>query len=171
LDHSQQSVTRHCRFFKNERTGNFVFHLGSSTKIWQGGTRMCPKVSGLTAWSENCKWYSYHYVQLYRYFVSQSSKFCCHNPSCYFSTSNTKGKRKFLYRLSPETFGYTRVHWLKTSLYQLQILFSIKHFADLVHKCSELVNLEISGYRHCSQVVYIAANNRIYRLNPPPRST
>jgi hypothetical protein len=28
-----------------------------------------------------------HYVQLYRYFVSQSSEFCLHNPLCYFSTS------------------------------------------------------------------------------------
>jgi hypothetical protein len=36
-----------------------------------------------------------HYAQLYRYFVSQSSEFCRHNPLCYFSTSNTKGKRVF----------------------------------------------------------------------------
>jgi hypothetical protein len=28
-----------------------------------------------------------HQVQLYRYFVSQSSEFCCHNPLCCFSTS------------------------------------------------------------------------------------
>jgi hypothetical protein len=28
-----------------------------------------------------------HYMQLYRYFVSQSSKFCRHNPLCWFSTS------------------------------------------------------------------------------------
>jgi hypothetical protein len=27
-----------------------------------------------------------HYVQLYRYSVSQSSEFCCHNPLCCFST-------------------------------------------------------------------------------------
>jgi len=26
-------------------------------------------------------------VQLYRYFVSQSSEFCRHNPLCWFSTS------------------------------------------------------------------------------------
>jgi hypothetical protein len=32
-----------------------------------------------------------HYVQLYCYFVSQCSEFCHHNPSCCFSTSNTKG--------------------------------------------------------------------------------
>jgi len=29
--------------------------------------------------------------------VSQSSEFCCHNPLCCFSTSNTKGKRIFHY--------------------------------------------------------------------------
>jgi hypothetical protein len=48
-------------------------------------------------------------VQLYRNFMSQSSEFCRHNPLCCFSTSNTKGKRTYLYRLSPETFGYTLV--------------------------------------------------------------
>jgi len=41
--------------------------------------------------------------------VSQSSEFCRHNPLCCFSTSNTKGKHVFRYRLSPETFGYTLV--------------------------------------------------------------
>jgi hypothetical protein len=49
-----------------------------------------PKVSGLASWSENCKWYSYLLlgeVQLYRYFVSQSSEFCRRNPLCCFSTS------------------------------------------------------------------------------------
>jgi hypothetical protein len=50
-----------------------------------------------------------HYVQSYRYLVSQSSEFCPHNPLCCFSTSNTKGKRIFRCRLSPETFGYTFV--------------------------------------------------------------
>jgi hypothetical protein len=48
-----------------------------------------------------------HYVQLYRYFVSQSSEFCRHNPSCCFSTSVYCCL--FRYRLSPETFGYTFV--------------------------------------------------------------
>jgi hypothetical protein len=45
-------------------------------------------------------------VQLYRYFVSQSSEFCHHNPLCCFSTSVCC---LFRYRLSPETFGYTLV--------------------------------------------------------------
>jgi hypothetical protein len=48
-------------------------------------------------------------VQLYRYFVSKSSQFCRHNTLCCFWTSNTKGKRIFRYRLSPETFEYTLV--------------------------------------------------------------
>jgi hypothetical protein len=64
-------------------------------------TRVYPKVSGLAAWSENCKWYSsLPQVQLYRYFVSQSSEFC-------FSTSVYCCL--FRYRLCPETFGYTLV--------------------------------------------------------------
>jgi hypothetical protein len=48
-------------------------------------------------------------MQLYRYFVSQSSEFYRHNPLCYFSMGITKGKYIFRYRLSSETFGYTLV--------------------------------------------------------------
>jgi hypothetical protein len=44
--------------------------------------------------------------------VSQSSDFCRHNPLCCFSTSVYCCKHIFLYRLSPETFGYTLVHVL-----------------------------------------------------------
>jgi hypothetical protein len=51
------------------------------------------------------------YVQLYRYFVSQSSEFCRHNPLCCFSTSvYCCFKHIFRYRLSLETFGYTLVY-------------------------------------------------------------
>jgi hypothetical protein len=50
-------------------------------------------------------------VQLYRYFVSQSSEssqFCRHNTLCCFSTSVycCHCCCLFRYRLSPETFGY-----------------------------------------------------------------
>jgi hypothetical protein len=55
---------------------------------------------------------------LYCYSVSQSSEFCRHNPLCCFSTSNTKGKRIFRYRLSPETFGYTLVLRLRCCVVQ-----------------------------------------------------
>jgi len=41
-----------------------------------------------------------HWLQLYRYFVSQSSEFCRHNPSCCFSTS-VYCCCLFRYRLSP----------------------------------------------------------------------
>jgi hypothetical protein len=50
-----------------------------------------------------------HYVQLYRYFVSQSGEFCRHKPLCSFSTSIYCYCCLFRYRLSPETFGYTLV--------------------------------------------------------------
>jgi hypothetical protein len=43
----------------------------------------------------------------YHYSVSQSSKFCRHNPSCCFSTSVFCFKRIFRYRLSPENSGHT----------------------------------------------------------------
>jgi hypothetical protein len=54
-----------------------------------------------------------HYVQLYRYFVSQSSEFYRHNPLCCFSMSVyccCCCCCLFCYRLSPKTFGYTLVH-------------------------------------------------------------
>jgi hypothetical protein len=50
-----------------------------------------------------------HHVQLYHYFVSKSSEFCRHNPLCCFSMCLHCCKRKFHYRLSPETFGYALV--------------------------------------------------------------
>jgi hypothetical protein len=48
-------------------------------------------------------------VQLYRYFVSQSSEFFRHDPWCCFSTSVYYCKVVFRYQLSPETFGYNLV--------------------------------------------------------------
>jgi hypothetical protein len=47
-----------------------------------------------------------HYLQLYRYFVVQSSEFCRHNPSCCFSTSVCCCEHISLYRLSPVIFGF-----------------------------------------------------------------
>jgi hypothetical protein len=49
-----------------------------------------------------------HWVQLYRYFVSQYSEFCRYNPLCCFPTS-VCCCCLFRYQLSPETFGYTLV--------------------------------------------------------------
>jgi hypothetical protein len=57
-----------------------------------------------------------HLVQLYRYFVSQCSEFCHHNPLCCFSTSVYCCKRIFSYRLSPETFGYTLLYRVRVFL-------------------------------------------------------
>jgi hypothetical protein len=70
-------------------------------------TRVCPKVSGLAAWSENCKWCSSLLLNaVYRYFVNQSSEFCRHNPLC-CSSRSVCCCCLFRYRLSPETFGYS----------------------------------------------------------------
>jgi hypothetical protein len=52
-------------------------------------------------------------MQLYRYFVSQSSDFYCHNPLCCFSTI-VYCCCLFRYRISPETFGYTLVCWISS---------------------------------------------------------
>jgi hypothetical protein len=65
-------------------------------------------------------------VQLYRYFVSQSSEFYRHNPLRCFLTSSTKGKRVFRYRLSPETFGYTLVCESVTVTLQLTVGQSVR---------------------------------------------
>jgi hypothetical protein len=74
-------------------------------------TRVYPKVSGQAAGARTANGTALcHSVQLYRYFVSQSSEFCRHNPLCCFLTSVYCCKRIFRYRLSPETFGYTLVH-------------------------------------------------------------
>jgi hypothetical protein len=51
-----------------------------------------------------------HYVQLYRYFASQSSDFCHHNNLCCFSKNVCCCKHIFRYLLSPETSGYTFVY-------------------------------------------------------------
>jgi hypothetical protein len=48
-------------------------------------------------------------VQFHRYFVSQYSKFCRHNPLCCFSSSFYFCCCLFRYRLSPETFRCTPV--------------------------------------------------------------
>jgi len=54
-------------------------------------------------------------LQLYRYFVSQSTEFCLHNPLSCSSTNVYCCKCIFRYRLSPESFGYALVHVLKYS--------------------------------------------------------
>jgi len=62
-----------------------------------------------------------HFVQLYHYFVSQSSEFCHHKPLCCFSTSLLLLLLLLLLlfislSLSPETFGYTLVEaFIKTN--------------------------------------------------------
>jgi hypothetical protein len=77
-------------------------------------------------------------VQLYRYFVSQSSEFCRHNLLKGRATNNTKGKPILLYQLSPKTFGYTLVWYefasklihfvhLTVRIYLIYLLTASKH--------------------------------------------
>jgi hypothetical protein len=69
-------------------------------------------------------------VQLYRYFASQSSEFCCHNPLCCFSMSVYCCKRIFRYRLSTETFGYTLIYklqWMEFFLFATPSRPSLNH--------------------------------------------
>jgi hypothetical protein len=50
-------------------------------------TRVYPKVSGLAAWSENCKWYSSLPLGAVVSLFCESGEFYCHNTLCCFSKS------------------------------------------------------------------------------------
>jgi hypothetical protein len=81
-------------------------------KSSEDNTRVYQKVSGLAAWSENCRWYSSLLLNaVVSLFVSWSSEFCRHNPLCCFSTSVYCCTRIFRYRLSPETSGHSLVKY------------------------------------------------------------
>jgi hypothetical protein len=84
-------ITRHC----------YIWECNQKVPDWSPGARTA---NGTVL----C-----HQAQLYRYFMSQSSEFCRHNPLCCFSMNVYCCKRIFRYRLSAETFGYTLVHLLR----------------------------------------------------------
>jgi hypothetical protein len=63
-------------------------------------------------------------VQLCRYFVSQSSEFCRHNPLCCCFSTSVYCFCLFHYRLSPETFGYTFVQLTTRLRTDAKILFT-----------------------------------------------
>jgi hypothetical protein len=58
-----------------------------------------------------------HWMQLYRYSVSQSSEFCRRNPLCCFTTSVYCCKRIFRYRFSLETFEYILIRLLSGQMW------------------------------------------------------
>jgi len=60
---------------------------------------------------------------------------------CCLSTSNTKGKRIFIYRLSPETFGYTLVQGLSVTWRMDTNLRVIQLFVtSCVHRLMQLTS-------------------------------
>jgi hypothetical protein len=119
---------------------------------WFTITKVYPKVSGLAAWSENCKWYNPLLLgAAYRYFVSQSSEFCHHNPLCCFSTSVCYCCL-FRYRPSPETFGYTLVFWFhKRDFYTNWIISSClrKVLLDTLTVASETLSILANSWTTC----------------------
>jgi len=79
--------------------------------------------------------------------LSQSSEFCRHNPLCCFSTSNTKGKIIFSYRLSPESFGYTLV---STALESTEKSVTFTRCVNRIHGLQFVFfSMCISGQGHC----------------------
>jgi hypothetical protein len=81
-------------------------------------------------------------VQLYCYFMSQSSVFCRHNPLCCFSTSVYYCKPIFHYRLSPETFSYALVFgdWRYSSTHS-----SSRHYMEVSGQLLSLACLPPGG--------------------------
>jgi hypothetical protein len=76
-----------------------------------------------------------HYVQLHRYFVSQSSEFCRYNPLCCFSTS-VYCYCLFRYRLSPETFGCTLI-CLSVAVGKIGLVACfVSHFYQFISVCT-----------------------------------
>jgi hypothetical protein len=66
-------------------------------------TKVYPKVSGLAAWSGNCKWYSSLPLGAVVFLFCESvSEFCCFSMSVYCCL--------FRYQLSLATFGHTVIH-------------------------------------------------------------
>jgi hypothetical protein len=86
-------------------------------------------------------------VQLYRYFMSQSSKFCSHNPLCCFSTSVHCYKCIFRYRLGPETFGYTLI-WSSFSPFCYFLCFWSKCPPLLSNSHTTQVGKSNTGHTH-----------------------
>jgi hypothetical protein len=90
--------------FPGHHSGNLIIMFTQKFSDWPPGARTANDTA-------LC-----HQMQLYRYFVSQSTDFCSHNPLCCFSKSVYYYYYYyyyyyclFRYRLSPETSGYTLV--------------------------------------------------------------
>jgi hypothetical protein len=99
----------HANLWRSTNFSFFVFPVENA--MW--GRMVYPKVSRLAAWSENCKWYSSlplgAVVSLFRKY----GKYYRHNPLCCFSTIVYCCKHIFRYWLSPETFVYTIIYYIR----------------------------------------------------------
>jgi hypothetical protein len=112
--------------------------------MFQCYTSVYPKVSGLAAWSENCKWYSCLPLgaELYRYFVSQSSEFCRHNPLCCFSTSVYYCKPIFF--LSTQS-GNFWIHLRKYIIqYPIHLTCQVSHLDGNIDLYLQYANFKVS---------------------------
>jgi hypothetical protein len=107
-----------------------------------------------------------HYVQLYRYFVGQSSEFCRYNPLCCFSTGVYCCCCLLRYRLSPETFGYTLLCLgLLTDLFPsgfrpkfcMYFIFSVRYMTDSSHP---------PGFDHPNDIWWIVQVMKLLIMQP-----
>jgi len=90
----------------------------------------------------------YHYVRLYRYFVSQSSEFCRYSPLCCFSNSVSCCCCLFRYGLSPETFRYTSVFQGNTTIWVEVLRKTAKTL------CTGSTRFHSTALRHRSDCTY-----------------
>jgi hypothetical protein len=84
-----------------------------------------------------------HYVQLYRYFVSQSSAFCCHNPLCCFSTN-------VYCCLSPQSGNF----WIHPRIFNHKVYrinrYIFKHWASQSFLCAQNISVWALLVARCS---------------------
>jgi hypothetical protein len=80
--------------------------------------------------------------------------FAAITPLCCFSTSNTKGKRIFSYRLSSETFGYTVLIYLW--IYVIERIFSQAIVTCLyAYQTGSILNTDYQSWGPCRCYNYI----------------
>jgi hypothetical protein len=97
-----------------------------------------------------------HYVQLYRYFVSESSEFCRHNPLCCFSTSVyccyfvVDSVRKLL-----DTLSYIPVYRLEQVYLLVHIIspYNIWVGVTVMHYLIAYYTLLYTAYCNCNLII------------------
>jgi hypothetical protein len=107
------------------------------------------------------------FIQLYRYFVSQSSEFCRHNPSCFFSTS-VYCCCSFRYRLSPKLWHASngiRTHYRSFQVARDSLATTALGSAQLAFFFFESTSIVFRVYRiKCQMLTFITVPHLTCRV-------